>query len=486
MFRKIIFSKEPTALSMESMDPIVRLQMKNNKEDIFSLEGSVDTFSIKKGINELSRSLLHLQLNSNQASLTTDSIISKQLQTPELILQQYSLQDANEKIIKGLQNDIAGIKYILPSRFHTHRFLTRTGEGTYNEWVRIQQGRKGQAQVGIGTNILDPLSSLHVNGIIRCDQIITSSSLPSQGYTLNSNAVYLDSNGKIPFQYLPEQYKVSIIQNDAGVGIGTKTPFQKLHVEGGSYIRDRLAIGQPNPNAILHISQDANMLSLPLPGLKIQQDTGKAIEITDNLDKSFFSVSSDKTLIGPGIGNPYNFICKGNLETQDVHCEDIVIQKEGVKRFETNTDCTTFYTSIVSNKELVCSRIESPLDTSNIQLYTKNIDAENATLLIQQTNIALPTSIHTVQNSRIEGNGLLEEMNYLEPILYKNIDNTTNEFKYTFMKDDIVQKITEGNEIASLLMDSNHRLNETSMIHILWKAVKQLSQRVKDLEGQKS
>jgi hypothetical protein len=472
MFRKIIFSKEPTALTMESMDSTVRLQMKNNQIDgIYSIEGTRDTFRVTKGTQEIPLVSSFIGNNCN-AILQSDQLhASKSILTPQLIFQHITNDD--EDIIKGVQSELYGIKYTLPSRFHSHRFMTRYAGNQYQEWMRIQQGRQGRAQVGIGTTVIDASVGLHVNGIIRCDKIMTQEPSVFEPW-LHSNLLWLDDAGKIPHQYLPEQYQVSILQNEAGVGIGTRVPLQKLHVEGGCYIRDRIGIGQSQPNAIIHIANTTSTL----PCLTIEQDNGNAIQVMHSPSQStLFNVSTSKTHIG--LDSSYQTEILGTLKTNTLKSDSLELPFA-----QLNESGIEFTPPVCIQHGLTCDTIQSSADISRpLSLHATDIQASNAILHIKDTVIPIGFTLSS-HTTPLNANGLLEEMELLDPKLY--IDPMNQQSQCGFIKEDFIQQISSGNETATLLFDGQNGIQQSTMLHILWKTVCQLSKRIKELEGQKS
>lgn len=519
MFRKVIFSKEPTVLNMESMDDIVRIQMKNKHSDgIYSLQGNSNTFSIIKGDGV--QTLLEIYPSDKYGPISTQclhvpAVETKYIQSDALILQSYTIkhqqsqENSTEYVTKGMHSEVYGMRYQLPSRFHMHRFLTRVGVNEHTEWARIQQSRFGIAQLGIGTTSIDPTVGLHVNGAIRCDKIITSKN-PVYEDNLSalqsSNLLWFDKDGKIPAQYLPEVYRVSILQNDAGVGIGTRAPVQKLHVEGGCYIRDRIGVGITEPTGIMHISN----ISSTLPVLKIEQPLGNCLEIWKYASDTqpILSVNPNYMKIGNDAINNYELQIRGTVKTGILDTEQLIVRKNDTILMQTteiplvdnkdDAELTNFGTStaleihtpVYIRGPLTCASIQN---TPNISIQTEKIDAPNASLLIKEALISSisDTSHKTVfSQDSLSKQGILDEMMQLHSCIYTQIPEDTQPSNYHagFLKDDLVKGLQNQNEVVKLLTSSSSpdTVNQSMMIHLLWEAVKHLSQRVKDLEGQKS
>jgi hypothetical protein len=461
---------------MESMDPTIRLQMKNNQSDgVFSLEGTMNTFTITKGVDSMP--LLKTYLNESNAVVQTNHVQANQVIASDFILQK--VVSDSETILKGTQSELYGIKYTLPSRFQSHRFMTRYGENEYNEWMRIQQGRQGKAQVGIGTTLMDPLVGLHVQGSIRCDKLFMNEPFPYEPL-VHSNLLWLDDRGKIPSQYLPEQYQTSILQNEAGVGIGTRVPVQKLHLEGGCYIRDRIGIGHTQPNALLHIVN----ASSTLPSLLIEQDIGHAIQVIHQPSQTpLFTVSSQETTLGHT--NTYQTFIRGTLKTHSIETPSLTIVDASSPTkpwLHTTPYSLDIHKPAFLNEGLTCDSITSTKQSLYIQ--TCQLNASNASIYAKEYNASL-ANVSSLEALSLNPEGLLEEMERLNS---KMCMDSTNHTKYrcSFIQDEFLEEISHGNETAKLLLDDQHHINQTTMIHLLWTTVKHLSRRVKELEGQKS
>jgi hypothetical protein len=255
MFRKVVFSKDPIVLRLESMEdkaaePSAYILMKH-KQDSFLWGSHKDHFGLYHlgTSNEPYLILRPDSRHANEPALLTSHIHSKTLSVNALDLDGCKLRV-----------DSKAMTFELPADESMFQFKGNQYPDDENRsWFSI--GRRG---VGIGTGMPNPLVSLHVNGTILCDRIVSLEGDLVRPYRESGSAnagagettIVLDSQGKIPMAYLPEVYQTSLIQNDIGVGIGTRVPCQKLHLEGSGYIRDRLGVGTTLPTATVEIQGD--------------------------------------------------------------------------------------------------------------------------------------------------------------------------------------------------------------------------------------
>jgi len=119
-----------------------------------------------------------------------------------------------------------------------------------------------------------------------------------------------------------------------------------------------------------------------------------------------------------------------------------------------------------------------------LYIQTCQLNASNASIYAKEYNASL-ANVSSLEALSLNPEGLLEEMERLNS---KMCMDSTNHTKYrcSFIQDEFLEEISHGNETAKLLLDDQHHINQTTMIHLLWTTVKHLSRRVKELEGQKS
>lgn len=460
--KRFILSKEPIVLKLESCDNRASIYLKNKYDDgLIRINADNKKFTIDNHEKQILE--VYYDIIKQYSVLNTDLIHAKKIMSPQLILQEYN-HPTDGVSYKGIINHLSGIHYILPSQMHSHRFIARTVGNVYTEWMRIQGKNNGESQVGIGTTIIRPDVSLQVNGKIYCDSIITKNPLYSHSASNTGSSYLLDENLKIHAQYLPEVYKTSLIQNDVGVGIGTKLPLQKLHVEGGCYLRDRLGIGNTSPTAILDIVQTTSDIT----GVRLQQTDGIVFEAW-NKDKPLFVLSSSGCV---GIGTQYedDSTCKiaGLITTDNIRTKNISIE-DSDKRCMVYVDESKFISHIpaIFENEVECKTILSkePLAINSPSVIISDMYANENYLRIPNAN-----EYQTVESLDVD---LI--LNELLPKIRPSLLNGK--------KVSITNNLDQ--EVIDSLTESGNYLRKDDLLYILVATVNDLHQRVKDLELQK-
>lgn len=251
MYRKVVFSKEPTALKLESLDDAVFLQLKH-KHQTFALGGNRDQFAVYPGDLELHRPYFTVAPflcpdGTQWYKLTTNRLVADELCTPTIQLTPTThLRGDAQRLLFSVQSSNGHFQF---------------GANDDTPWVSLN------------ANGLTVHGDLHCRRLYQSDppESIHTPTPTTQGDP-RPTGVFLDATGKIPRDYLPEAYTDSVLHPFAGVGvgIGTEVPVQKLHVEGSAYLRDRCGIGISTPLAPLHLRQDTGVM----PALRIDADRG--------------------------------------------------------------------------------------------------------------------------------------------------------------------------------------------------------------------
>lgn len=299
--RSYIYSSNEDALTLQTTYPETRLtfytslstttsngypsfilQASNQDFNVIKNDQRVATFSSSNGIPRFS---VPGGIYGSNVYITSP--------TPRkaLILSDYN--PTSQHAYAGVGFDGTAINYQLPTRAAAHSFCAATNPMSSKEWMRIQESTAATAQVGIGTNVFTGTEALRVMGdtvvqgkIIAQNGIagaLDESYLPSNivrvdlgtsrinSNILPSQLVYLDpSTNLINNSVLPTSYKFQYLNANKNVGIGTRTPVQKFHVEGNIYASSRIGIGNTQPASRLHVKETSGSI----PCLRIDNNAG--------------------------------------------------------------------------------------------------------------------------------------------------------------------------------------------------------------------
>lgn len=127
-----------------------------------------------------------------------------------------------------------------------HVFFTGNVDVSSKELMRI----KGTGNVGIG--VISPLATLEIaRGTGNNGTLMIKGTTQASHFNFSTDEHTYIRGGKA---------NSNVLINDVGglgnVGIGTALPIQKLHVEGNTYISQKLGIGTNLPNAPLQFNND--------------------------------------------------------------------------------------------------------------------------------------------------------------------------------------------------------------------------------------
>jgi hypothetical protein len=288
------------------------------------------------------------------------------------------LRDFNENSLHqfaGIGYNQGETQYQVTTDSEAHTFYAGQDSLSSLELMRIQTNRRGMAQVGIGTNTINSNVMFAVSGdtsiqgnltvqgnlnfdrtgIVQVDNV-TQRISPS---VLPEKMLFLNSNNQVDKAFLPQEYNFQYLKSQKNVGIGTKVPLQKFHVQGNCYFSDRIGIGTHVPKATIHAVEDF----ASIPTLRLENNKGGNMLEAFAQGSNIFTLSS----LNSGVGIGTTLVKQGNI------------------------------LQVLGNGELV-----GRFSTSNLNVYntitTKNfVMEENATTYITQQN--LTQSDNTVQKT---------------------------------------------------------------------------------------
>jgi hypothetical protein len=477
MFRKVVFSKEPTVLSLESLDDsgsaFISLKQKHTAFQWGSQRENFGLYKIdpKNGKSDPYFVIRPGESNASACVFSTPSIKTQHIATQSLKLTAGNAAlDATASLDATIALDAnsTGLLFQIPNE--EQRIVFQHNTHSNSPWLAI--GRRG---VGIGT-VPHPLASLYVKGTVVCDHLVCledSEALASRfPPTPTPPSIPLDANGKIPMSYLPEVYQTSLIQNDIGVGIGTQTPCQKFHLEGTGYIRDRLGVGTQRPTATLDIHTNEQST---LPAMAIRAGTSHPSSTPLMVLEATTPVATFE---------PNNIHFHVSTEIPRLFIENSFEVKDQLYRRPTgwiipdslDVQQTLYTTQLVSieNKPFsICAPI-----VSMAQLKT----AEWERPLNSSADIHTPS--HTLSSTEIKE--LFSQMSGLNTGICGDLKDAQWDWDISSWKN----AYEKGQEVAQWLLKKNPdspdvSLRVSSTVAFLWAMVQHLNKRVERLEEEK-
>lgn len=307
--RTYINSSNADALVLQSQQNETRVTFLNNTTR-FVLATSNNDFIVSNRDVPIARANItdntpHFTING---VTSTCNLLFQGTGTRQVVLSEYSPSQ-----FAGFGYTGDALHYSTPSVLGRHIFNANIA-GFNKELVRIQNTAEG-TQMGVG--LTGPLRTIeagtalkvggttHIEGdLVLNGNIVGNSSYltanqPVPRYLLPQNLVYTEPNNKISDSLLNESTTNFLqLKSQRSIGIGTRTPVQRLHVQGSTVISERLGVGTFTPSSRLHIIE--NGASIPTVVLQ-NTHGGSIIEAygeTSNIPA--FIVYADPPRIGIG------------------------------------------------------------------------------------------------------------------------------------------------------------------------------------------
>jgi len=460
MYRKVVFSKEPTVLKLESAntsDDAAFIHLKHRSR-AFYIGARRDQFGVYPGdlaISTLNQAYFTVTpVNGSDANAPVYQLNCDQLKTHRVACS--SVRFTNDAQITTNPTTPGHLNFKVPSEHHVFQFGNENGSEPQTPWVTLR------------SNVF------HFNGDICCERVYTSNvSVPSNTATAAGAAAAppsfpLDKNGKIPMEYLPELYKTSLIHNTAGVGIGTESPLQKFHLEGNGLIRGRLAIGGDTSqdaiaSAALHLRP-----SSATTAIRIDTDTMPAFELYE-IPNSTGQISPSPTPVVQIGLREIHF--QPPIHATSMTVDELIVPNQLEFQHHRVNILTPTHIKAPLTVRTIASEDAVPLVLNAPSVQCSNISTAHWTLPLsseapyESSSTSIPPTIPmTFQGAKVclcDGTLTLND----------------GAWKAAYQS---------GDELARLTMPDASHIDMTRVIAFLWNTVQELRQRVDDLENKKS
>jgi hypothetical protein len=267
--------------------------------------------------------------------------------------------------------------------------------------MRMQLSSLSTPQVGIGTSVFDNSGvALQIlgNTTMTGQLILNGLNVDLSSYiTLDPNTLRIASNqmpvgtvitsgpsNQIDTSLLPPTFTGSYFKTFKNFGIGTRTPLQRLHVQGGStYVSDRIGVGNVSnaqPLARLHAVES----SATIPTALLYNTVGGDIMHT--------YMSSNSSIV------PVMCVVGTNSGGVGI-CTDIVHPQNALEVVGNISATSLNIQSISLSNSLVCTNIQQfNLATNNNTLLQLNFDASSNASLSSGVPVNINNNL-TVQNT---------------------------------------------------------------------------------------
>jgi Chaperone of endosialidase len=524
--RSFVYSSNQEALVLQSVMNDTRLSFINSTVDNyqvtprFILSASNEDFLIIKNSNVLADFSL---VNGEPRLEVPGRILGHIIEIPSthttskaVVLRDYNPNSTHQ--FAGIGFTDGQNVYQTPSGSTAHIFQAAMDALSSRELMRIQTSPWGQPQVGIATNATG-LSGANSNlrlrvggdtkidggltvsgplvfdrtGIVQVDsnQRISSNILPDK-------LLYLDNTNKVDPTYLSQSYQFQFLRGQKNVGIGTKAPLQRFHVQGTSYMSERLGIGTTNPIARLHIVEP----NAAIPSLVIQnQYGGNVFEAWRGATNAFTIVGTHS---GVGIGTTVvsltnalevfggNATIHGTLTTSNttthglasmerIHIadtEETYVTQQDLNTVEGIKRTTIAYTPFQFRDGLSTSQITA-LGLSPF-VYFKDCGVRI------DGDLILGSQMYVLSDARIKSNAtpIVNSLQRIERMHGYTYTLPSGKVQAGLLAQEVIDVLPEA--VTMLPTSDYYAVSYDSIVPLLVEAVRDLSKQVRDLKKQSS
>lgn len=319
--RSFVYASNAEALVLQSATSETRLTFVNNTVGTntiypnFVISASNETFLLRKDTDVIAQfgkayneplMLVPGKISSHTFEVPFDKASKK-----SIILKDFNRVSTHQ--FAGFGYEDGRTYYQLPNASAFHGFYASMTSTASLELMRLQTNGSGVAQVGIGTTSIASNVMMHVAGSTVIDGSLTvqgdlnfdrtgivqldaaTSKIPSSN--MPNGLLYLDqSTNKVDPTYLPQTFQFQYLRGQKNVGIGTRAPQQRLHVQGSSVFSERVGVGTFHPIARMHLYEPSAII----PTMVLENDVGGSLLEAKLMGAPSFTVVG--THVGVGIG----------------------------------------------------------------------------------------------------------------------------------------------------------------------------------------
>lgn len=521
--RSFVYASNVDALVLQSITPETRLTFINSTVGLnavtpnYNLSASNANFLLRKDTTTIadfsivnSAPLLYIPgdgtVKAPHFEIPADLAAKR-----SIILKDFNR--ASDHQFAGFGYSNGRIEYQLPNKLNAHAFFASATSDSSLELMRVTTNGLSSAQVGIGTTAIASNVMLHVagttvvggdltvNGSLSFDRTGIVQLDPNTSKIATSNLpnrlLYLDeTTNKVDPTYLPQTYQFQYLRGNKNVGIGTRSPQQRFHVQGSGVFSERVGVGTFFPNARLHVQEP----SAVIPTLILENNVGGSLIEAKLQNSPAFTVVG--THVGVGIGTsvvaPVNaFEVVGNANVRgNVTCSNLtslgrvsLANLNVVDGPNTYVDQTQ-YTYDGLPQQAVAAYIPFLFDRG---IATSNITTTNGAPYVQFKNcgaridgeFVLSSQMYVISDARVK-----TDIEILDDSLTRL--ERLRGYSYTLTESGKKQVGLLAQEVLDVLPQAVTKLSPTddyavsydSIVPLLVEAVRELSQQLRDLKAQ--
>lgn len=271
--RSYVLASNVEALVLKTALPETRLTFLNSSSKFIAFTSNSDfVLSQTATSNAILRASGDLNAGPRvtvMGTTVTSNLAFSSTGNKQILLTQYS-----DEQFAGFGYTGDTLFYQTPAPLSRHIF--RANAANLNEeLLRIQSTSTGP-QMGIGltgaTRTIESDTTFKVVGTTRIQgDLVLSGNLtmtnPASNFLktdqkiplslLPSNIVYTKQDNKIDDSLLTAGFNFQFLKSQKNVGIGTRIPMQKFHVQGSVAVSDRLGVGTTQPSSRIHAVENS-------------------------------------------------------------------------------------------------------------------------------------------------------------------------------------------------------------------------------------